>query len=211
MSAIVAFMRVAVFIDWQNAYHGAREAFGLRSMPNEHGNLSPLEVSKVLIGMNGRGDAGRLVRVEIHRGLPDATRDPIGHGACRRQSSAWMAEDDKLVIPRLRPLRYPRDYPAIQPEEKGVDVQLALGVLETLIADKCDVAVIFSCDSDLAPALEAARRLVSHSCVETASWNSTTYTRRMPRAPRGVFNNFLNEETFKRVERCVNYAYKPGT
>jgi hypothetical protein len=31
--------RVAVFIDWQNVYKAAREAFGLGQLPNERGNF----------------------------------------------------------------------------------------------------------------------------------------------------------------------------
>ena len=203
-------VQIAVFIDWQNAYHGAREAFGLRSLPNEYGNFSPLGVGRELARRNGRGEAGQLVRVEIHRGLPDATRDRVGHGACRRQSSAWMAEAPEIVIPYLRPLRYPHDYPTSAAEEKGVDVQLALNAVECLIDGRCEVAIIVSCDSDLVPAIQTAHRLKKTvACIETASWSSPTYRRRMPRAPSGVFNNFLDEAVFRQVERCVNYAHKP--
>lgn len=51
--------KVAVFIDWQNAYKTAREAFGLLHMPNEHGNFSPYRLARLLAAGNGRGkDAG---------------------------------------------------------------------------------------------------------------------------------------------------------
>ena len=38
-------VRVAVFIDWQNTYKTAREAFGWRDFPNEYGNYSPYQLA----------------------------------------------------------------------------------------------------------------------------------------------------------------------
>ncbi len=99
------------------------------------------------------GDDGQLVVVEIHRGLPLSTRDPVGYGTNRRQSAAWMKENPEVVIPRLRPLRYPEN-PDEEPEEKRIDVQLALSAVEKALVTDCVVAVIFSHDTDLVPAVE---------------------------------------------------------
>jgi hypothetical protein len=65
---------VAVFIDWQNVYGAAREAFGLEGQPTERGVVSPLALARILAAGNKRGTAGNLVRVEIHRGVPDPTK-----------------------------------------------------------------------------------------------------------------------------------------
>jgi hypothetical protein len=48
-------VRVAVFIDWQNAYRSARTQFGMEHMPNEEGNFSPLRLARLLAYGNGRG------------------------------------------------------------------------------------------------------------------------------------------------------------
>ena len=197
--------RVAVFIDWQNSYKTAREAFGLTNLPNEHGNYSPYRIARRLAAGNGRDAAGALVRVEIHRGLPSSSRDSIGFGACRRQSTAWMRENRDVVIPRLRPLRYPRE-PDEPPVEKGVDVQLALGAVEQIVADACDVAVIFSNDTDLVPAVETIRRLRGRVAVETAAWQSEQYSFRLRPKP-AVYHHALSERDFIAAETCVNYAY----
>lgn len=123
-------LKVAVFIDWQNAYKTAREAFGMYNMPNEHGNFSPFQLGRIFAAGNGRGAAGsELVRVELHRGLPSQKHDAVGYAANRRQSAAWMKENRAVVIPRLRPLRYPRNYPQEPAVEKGVDVQLAVAAV----------------------------------------------------------------------------------
>jgi uncharacterized LabA/DUF88 family protein len=200
--------KIAVFFDWQNAYRGARKAFGLEDEPNEVGNFSPLRLAQILAAGRDRGDDGQLVRVEIHRGLPSSSRDPVGYGANRRQAQAWINESPELVIPRMRPLRYPAEYEESQePTEKGVDVQLAIGALEHVLTQTCDIAVLFSHDSDLLPAVEAISRIVSANHVETASWRSRIFQGRIPRR-KGVFNHAVSWETFQLVATPVNYAYE---
>jgi hypothetical protein len=98
--------RVAVFIDWQNTYKTAREAFGWLDWPNEYGNYSPLSLGRDLACASDRGEAAHLVRVFVYRGLPSNRLDPAGYAANRRQSAAWMAEGPEVVVPKLRPLRY---------------------------------------------------------------------------------------------------------
>ncbi len=201
--------RVAVFIDWQNVYQAARHAFGMatygrRTWPNEYGNFSPYQLSRLLAAGNGRGADARVVRVEVHRGLPSSSRDPVGFGANRRQSQAWIAENPEVVIPRLRPLRYSRD-PDDPPVEKGVDVNLAIGLVEQVLIEACDVAVLFSHDTDLLPVVEAVARLRGPSRIETASWTSATFQSRL-RTKLRVHHHLISRQVFERVETRVNYA-----
>ncbi len=202
-------IKVAVYIDWQNVYKTARQAFGLEAMPNEYGNFSPYRLAQVLAAGNGRGNHGsELVRLEIHRGLPSSSRDPTGYGANRSQSSAWMKENPKIVIPRLRPLRYERDGRAV---EKGIDVQLGVAAVEHVMRELCDVAIIFSHDTDLRPVIEAIMELKGPRHIETASWRSETFSSRL-RVPgrRGaaIFHHEITSADFRRVETPINYARK---
>ena len=202
--------RVAVFIDWQNVYKGAREAFGLRGQGSERGNFSPYRLAKLLAAGNDRGSDGSLVLVEVHRGLPSSSRDSIGFGANRRQSAAWMAENPEIVIPRMRPLRYTNPDPLsgdLDAEEKGIDVQLALSAVENTLTTQCEVAVIFSHDTDLKPAVEMIARITGKSHIETASWISPTFQKRLRTKPE-VFHHAIPESVFLSVETPTNYAYK---
>jgi len=203
-------VNVSVYIDWQNVYNGARRAFGLTEAVSEEGQISPYRVAQVLAAANGRGADGKLVRVEIHRGLPSASKDPVGYGANRRHSAAWMRENQEVVIPRLRPLRYPPNYPDEPPEEKGVDVQLALAAVEHVTSSPplCDVAVIFSHDTDLIPVVQTICRLASAASVETASWVSETYSARLRVPGARVFHHELSREVYEGVRDPVNYAHK---
>jgi hypothetical protein len=203
-------MNVAVYLDWQNVYNAARRAFGSDDWHSEDGQVSPYRVAQVLAAGNGRGAAGTLVRVEIHRGLPSSAKDSVGYGANRRQSTAWMKENPEVVIPRLRPLRYPHNYPADPPEEKGVDVQLALAAVEHTTSNPplCDVAIIFSHDTDLIPVVQTICRLASAAHVETASWSSETYSARLRVQGAHVFNHELGRDVYENVRDVVNYAHK---
>jgi hypothetical protein len=68
-----------------------------------------------------------------------------------------------VVVPRLRPLRYPWNYPQDPPIENGIDVNLALGAVEWTLRKRCDVASIFSHDTDLLPVPETIARLAVRS------------------------------------------------
>lgn len=178
-------VRVAVFVDWQNIYMTARRAFGLERMPVDRGNFSPYRLGRLLAAARDRGNTAELVRVEIHRGIPSQKRDRQGYTANRRQVAIWRAESPQIVVPKLRPLHY-QGYPKKMPTEKGVDVALAVSAIEATLTDCCDVAVIFSHDSDLLPVPEAIARLVGPGRVETASWRSRSFQGQLRPANSGI-------------------------
>jgi uncharacterized LabA/DUF88 family protein len=53
-------------------------------------------------------------------------------------------------------------------EEKETDVAIAVRLIELLVEDRCDTAVVVSGDTDLAPAFRAARRLAPSKSVAFA-------------------------------------------
>jgi uncharacterized LabA/DUF88 family protein len=155
--------RVAVFIDYQNVYMGARSAFCPGSPSHVDGQIDPLKVGGLLkpVGAPHR----ELVAVRIYRGMPSSEHDPKGYGAAYRQVSMWKKHP--LITPCTRPLNYrnPRD-----PKEKGIDVLLAVDFVLMASRKQYDVGVIFSADTDLAPALEAVIDMKSEQACEVACW-----------------------------------------
>lgn len=198
-------VRVAVFIDWQNVYRAARRAFDLERMPGGDGNFSPLRLSRLLAAANGRGAAGELVGVEIFRGKPSPRLDRRGHVANRRQAAAWKDEAPGVVEVKMRPLRYPPGYPAEPAIEKGVDVELAVSAIEATLRRRCDVAIVFSHDSDLLPVPEAIARLAGADHVETASWASASHPSRL-RGSAPIVHHALSRRVFELVQTPVNFA-----
>lgn len=200
--------RIAILIDWQNAYKTAREAFGLLDLPSEHGNFSPLKLGLLLAAGRERGKAATIERVSIFRGRPVQKRDPIGYAANRRQAEAWQMEAPNIINVRPRALRYPPDFPDSPPVEKGVDVELAVTAFETVVAQGIDTAIIFSHDTDLIPAVESIARVAGPEHVETASWTSATFNQRLrPKIPgASVYHHGISAKLFAHIATPINFA-----
>jgi hypothetical protein len=64
--------------------------------------------------------------VGVYVGVPDPRRDAKGAAAQSRRIAAWLNEPGAPLVVRSRGLRYP---PHGDPEEKGVDVQLAIDAM----------------------------------------------------------------------------------
>ncbi len=66
-------------------------------------------------------------------------------------------------------LRYPKDYPVARPQEKGIDVALAVDFVRLAFQRAYDVGIVVSHDTDLVSALEAVRDLrLAHA--EASGW-----------------------------------------
>jgi uncharacterized LabA/DUF88 family protein len=195
--------KVAVFLDWQNVYHHAREAFGLKDQPTRFGSISPFRIAQTLAARGGRGAWGELVRVEVHRGFPSPRRQPDANRAVTRQNTAWKAESP-LVHPIFQNLRYRTVDGKVVAEEKGVDVRLAINAVEYAVTRECDLAIVFSHDTDLLPVVDVISKLRGSDCVETASWLSDSHRKQLPPRP-GVINHGLGVEVFNGVEDSTDY------
>ena len=168
--------RVAVFIDWQNCYHCAREAFHSEHEPSRYGNVRPKAFAEMLVEKGNFGD--HLVHIGIYRGEPNPRKDPQTHAAHSRQRQAWMDEcGDELLRVRTRALRYPPGRPMSDAEEKGVDVQLAIDAMVMGLQDEYDLAILATADTDLLPAVEglaALRARTGKPDVALIGWAGTS-------------------------------------
>lgn len=207
--------RLALFIDRQNVYHGARDTFGFSRAFHSKGQVNPLKVGELIAARVVDDTDRRLVAVRIYRGLPDARKSPKGNAAAMRQKSAWEKLDPRVTV-ISRPLRYPRDWPNSPEHEKGIDVQLAIDFFAGYIREEFEVGVLFSGDTDLLPALEAANQLAEseYSAVlspEVAAWGSRSRSsgRRLRPKHLELHCHWLGELDFKRVEDTADYNIRP--
>ncbi len=198
-------MRVAVFIDWMNVYKAAREAFGLTEASGVCGQVDPYRLGRVLAAANQRGASAELVRVEVHRGRPLPNQSPVGHAAATLQAQAWEASDPRIVKAQLRPLRLNPESGRL--EEKGVDVALAACAFEWAVIQEVDQVVIFSHDTDLSSIVEVIARIRGPEAVETASWFSSGYRKRIPPI-EGVTNHHLRQRLFNAIEDQAHYGHR---
>jgi uncharacterized LabA/DUF88 family protein len=168
--------RVAVFIDWQNCYHCAREAFHAELDPSRYGNVRPKAFAEMLVEKGDPQD--NLVHIGIYRGEPDPRKDPRTHAAHMRQRNAWMTESpSEMLRIRSRALRYPPGRPLSDAEEKGIDVQLAIDAMVMGLQGAYDLAILATADTDLLPVVEglvALREANGAPDVAVVGWAGTS-------------------------------------
>lgn len=206
--------RVTVFLDWQNVYNHAREAFDGQHAEHMKGQVNPLDLALTLAERGPKGIERELTSVRIYRGTPDQRHDSKGYAACRRQTSAWTKDERVTLITRT--LRYPNGYQhgltsRSQVREKGIDVCLALDLVTMATDGSYDVAVVMSCDHDLAPAVERVvqRRKTRGDgpVVELAAWQSPDHSSPRMRLTKGsVFCHWLDQQTYWGLEDDRDYS-----
>jgi uncharacterized LabA/DUF88 family protein len=198
--------RLFLFVDYQNAYMQARRCFAGASAPGVAGQFDPVALGELIV--RRRDEAGLacgLEQVRIYRGLPQAVRDPRGYMAADRQNVAWTRDRRAVVV--TRPLRYPRTRPPSRPQEKGIDVRLAIDFVAMALRGEYDVGVLLSSDTDLAPALEAVLDLSTSARPEIAAWAPQRGSINRLRVPgRSVWCHYLTAADYAAVADTRNYA-----
>lgn len=207
-----AAQRVVVFLDWQNVYNHARDAFHNSWDPHTAGQVDPLDLALTLMKRAQEGFVWELSAVRIYRGMPDQAHDPKGYAACRRQMSRWT---DNRIITTTRKLRYPRDYDPANGsagvKEKGVDVALALDFAALAADGAYDVGILMSCDHDLLPAVERVvqRRKTrgEGAIVHVAAWQSPHQPSPRLRMPgERLYCHWLDQQAYWGVQDSHDYA-----
>jgi hypothetical protein len=203
--------RVVVFLDWQNVYKGAREAFCALGAPHWEGQVRPVALAEHLVA-DSPFDR-RLQEVRIYRGQPDGKLDPRGYAASRRQHAAWQRSP--LVTLITRPLRYPRGWPATaglgdRPQEKGIDVALALDFALMAVGGEYDVGIMMSTDTDMKPALEAVitMRRSPAPRAEVAGWSvpPPRWSRRLSISSRNLYCHWVGKDVYDQIADTVDYS-----
>lgn len=198
--------RVVVFVDYQNLHGWAKRCFLPRGCHPADGHVDPLRLSEHLVGR--RKNRSTLQQVRIYRGVPVPDHEPKSAAANERQAAAWSRSP--LVDLHRRPLRYPASwtdkrpgYRADRPQEKGVDVELAVDLVRLAMQKWFDAAIVVSDDTDLVPALQTVYELrLAH--VEIASWAGG----RRVRFPNTQLPwcHTLSAATFQQLRDTVDYS-----
>ena len=195
--------QVAVLIDYQNAHFTPHEIWCDEDSPKHLCLIHPLKLAELLVARRAGG--GELVAVRVFRGKPLARLQPTAAKYSDRQADEW--EKDPRVVIRRRTLRYPRNFGEEdcidKPQEKGVDVELAVTLVAAAIRKEFDSVIVVSHDTDLLPAIELAHEVGAH--VEVAAWGSDGHRLRGP----GIrYCHILNETDFVAVRDLRDYNVK---
>lgn len=140
-----AVKRAVAFVDGQNLYHAAREAFG-RPYP---------DYDVAALATRICNDSGwSIVQVRFYTGIPDAADNPFWQQFWSAKLSA-MGRQNLYVFSRS--LRYHNrvvklpdgtTHTLLAGQEKGIDVRIALDVIRMAHRNEYDVAILFSQDQD---------------------------------------------------------------
>lgn len=192
--------RVAVFLDYQNVQGSARRCFHPADAPGHVGQVDPVAVAELLVDRRLR--ESELIDVRIYRGRPSPDRQPAAAAANDRQAARW-AEDPRVTLIR-RPLKYRTENGVLVAQEKGVDVALAVDLVRLATTKAFDVAILFSRDTDLVPALETVRSL-RVAWVEVATWENSSRLR-FSDGNSGPWCHLLRANDYARVCDPTNYT-----
>lgn len=150
--------RVVAFLDGQNLFYAAKNAFGYK-WPN----YDPQLLANSVCSLHG----WILAETRFYTGLPSPQDDRFWNHFW----SAKLAQMGRVGIKTYsRHLKY-RNQTVNLPgggtitvlvgSEKGIDIRLALDVVACIRDNRCDVAVIFSQDQDLSEVSDEVRAIAA--------------------------------------------------
>jgi len=203
-----AVKRAITFIDGQNLFHAAREAFGYI-----YPNYDVLALSQAICQAAGWA----LSQVRFYTGVPDSADNAVWHHFWAGKL-AVMGRQGVQVFSRS--LRYRNKtitlpdgttHTFLAGEEKGIDVRLALDVIRMAHRKEYDVAVIFSQDQDLSEVAEEIRAIAR----EQNRWIKVACA--FPYSPTTRNRRGVEKTDWIRIERATYDAcldrrdYRPKT
>ena len=161
-------LRAIAFFDCQNLHKAARRAWGYK-----HLNFEPGQLAKHVAELEGL----TLEKVCIYTGYHSRAEHPIQNAFVTSKISKWLRAGHKVhhkLLAYQAPQRMKctacgghswkctqcqRPMDRKVGHEKGVDVHMALDIVDLARTDAYDVAILFTQDQDFAPAVEMALAL----------------------------------------------------
>jgi len=195
--------KLVVFIDAQNCYKSARDAFFSRPAPYINGQTDPVKLANIICSRNTPWIQKVLQEIRIYTGRADATKDPKTYAAHIKQCQAWQNAGVNVIY---RMLRYPQGYPMAKPQEKGVDVALAVDVVTMACDGVYDIGVIVSTDTDLKPAIEYVyHRFKGNPAIEVVAWYSNICKNRLSITGARVWCHYLTMQDYSNCADLTDY------
>lgn len=200
--------RAVAFIDGQNLFHAAKDAFGYT-----YPNYDPLALARKVC----ETQSWRLSETRFYTGVPDRRDNAFW-------SHFWTAKmavmGTRGVHVYSRPLRYRNKLialpgggttTALVGQEKGIDVRIALDIVRLALDIHYDVALVFSQDQDLSEVAEEIRPIAARQnrWIKIAS--------AFPASPTSRNVRGVNKTDWIRIDRATYDAcldpndYRPKT
>jgi uncharacterized LabA/DUF88 family protein len=148
--------RAVVFVDGQNLFHAAREAFGYI-----YPNYDVLVLARNISEARG----WTLAQARFYTGIPDPSDNAFWNAFWSAKLAVMGRQGVRVFSRTLRyrnkTVRLPdgTTHTFLTGEEKGIDVRIALDVIRLAHRREYDVAVVLSQDQDLLEVAEEIRAI----------------------------------------------------
>jgi uncharacterized LabA/DUF88 family protein len=192
--------RLISFVDGQNLFNAAKEAFGY-PFPN----YNVLQLSKKISEENGWD----LIETRFYTGIPE--KADHRHRFWQNKLSSMGRQGITLFT---RSLRY--HFEEVQcpdgnvigarvPTEKGIDVRIALDVIRLAFANRFDVGLLFSQDQDYSEVAKEIRSIsrATHRWIKLVSAFPVSPTSTNTRGINGMDWIVIDKATY---DECIDPA-----
>ena len=186
--------RAVAFVDGQNLYFAAREAFGYT-----YPNYDVKALAQALCTPNG----WELTEVHFYTGVPDEADNKRWNRFWTHKLAAMGRQGVHIYS---RPLRYRNrrvrlpdgsEFTFLAGEEKGIDVRLAIDVIRKAHRQEFDVALIFSQDQDLSEVAKELRQIAR----EQRRWIKAASA--FPRSPTSANRRGIDQTDWIPIDRAT--------
>lgn len=182
------------FIDGQNLFQQVKRLFGYREP-----NFDPLLLHREMCSLAGFTPGP----IRFYTGMPSQKQQPRWHTFW---SNRLRAMEEAGVTVTTRPLRY-RDHLAYdengqiemhtRPEEKGIDIRIALDAVRMARRMELDAAIIYSQDQDLNELVPEIEAIAANQQREIPLASA------FPTSARSTFDRGVDRTQWIRFEKCL--------
>ena len=186
--------RTVAFVDGQNLFYAARDAFG-----HTYPNYDVPALARAVCAAKG----WHPIQVRFYTGIPDVSDNPFWNPfwVNKLRTMSWQG-----AYVFSRPLRYRErkvklpdgtEHTFLVGEEKGIDVRIAIDVIRMAHRREYDVALIFSQDQDLSEVAEEIRTIAA----EQGRWIKIASA--FPSSPTSLNRRGIEKTDWIRIERAT--------
>lgn len=173
-------LRSIVFIDGQNFYHSARSAWApVPQTPGSPYGWPSYDVEKLATWLVTRVPGRSLVQIRFYTGVPDPHRgasEAFWHGFWSNKLRYLASRGVHVYRGRVNP----------GGQEKGVDVSLAIDLIQLTYEQRYDVAILVSRDWDFGPAVRLAKTIAQAQHRQLSFESAFPAAAARGERPRGV-------------------------
>ncbi|WP_146000643.1 NYN domain-containing protein [Brevibacterium ihuae] len=183
--------RIGFYFDYENVHKTGHDLYTEYGSPPYMTPPNPRKLADRIVRKR-KIQPSVVAGVEVFRGRPNPEHQPEKASSFELLRQEWIQSGCRVTYRDLKYTHY--DDGSFDSREKGIDVELAIRLVSDALEQKYDAQVLFSCDTDLLPAVELLYRL-RDAHIELACWSGANRLRL--KGQNGLpWCHFLTEQDF---------------